>query len=47
MLGRDIARIDRDLAKIGGDIEELDRHRFISMPLKSLMTNTECNQEII
>ena len=38
-LGREIERMDRDLARLRADIEELDRHRFTPVPLKSLKTH--------
>jgi hypothetical protein len=38
-MGREIERMDNDLRRIREDIEELDRNRFNTVPLKSLKTH--------
>ena len=38
-IGREIERMDRDMAQLREDIEELDRNRFTTVPLKSLKTH--------
>lgn len=38
-MGREIERMDSDLQRIRDDIEELDRNRLTTVPLKSLKTH--------
>ena len=39
-IGREVERMDRDLARLREDIEELDRNRFTTVPMKSLKTHS-------